>query len=139
MGKSDSLADPVKFRSYIHLLPSCWASTRVSRVHCRMAAPACHPCYPGSPSIGSGSYRQDRCYGLPLRIRGRQLHCVFRGYIWVRSRCDPQVCSTPKGAFVRELNASGYLNTSLQLHGELPNSHDRTLTDKSYVLHGIHP
>jgi hypothetical protein len=27
------------------------------RVHCRMAAPACHPCYPGSPSIGSGSYR----------------------------------------------------------------------------------
>ena len=32
------------------------ASTRVSRVHSRMAAPACHPCYPGSPSIGSGSY-----------------------------------------------------------------------------------
>jgi hypothetical protein len=32
------------------------------------AAP--HPCYPGSPSIGSGSYRQDRCSGLPLCRRG---------------------------------------------------------------------
>src|SRR5512139_3566540 len=35
-----------------------------------MAAPACHPCYPGSPSIGSGSFRQDRCFGLPLSRRG---------------------------------------------------------------------
>ena len=26
---------------------------------------------------------------------GRQLHCEFRGYIQVRSRCDPQVCSAP--------------------------------------------
>jgi len=56
--------------SYIYRLPSCRASTRVSRVHYRMAAPACHPCYPGSPSIGSGSFRQDRCYGLPLCRRG---------------------------------------------------------------------
>jgi len=55
---------------YIYRLPSCRASTRVSRVHYRMAAPACHPCYPGSPSIGSGSFRQDRCYGLPLCRRG---------------------------------------------------------------------
>ncbi len=46
------------------------ASTRVSRVHYRMAAPACHPCYPGSPSIGSGSFRQDRCSGLPQCRRG---------------------------------------------------------------------
>jgi hypothetical protein len=35
-----------------------------------MASPTCHPCYPGSPSIGSGSYRQDRCSGLPLCRRG---------------------------------------------------------------------
>jgi hypothetical protein len=29
------------------------------------------------------------------------------------------------------------LCTSLKLRGELPNSHGRTSTDKSYVLHGI--
>ena len=27
--------------------------------------------------------------------QGRQLHCEFRGYIQVRSRCDLQVCSSP--------------------------------------------
>jgi len=32
---------------------------------------------------------------FPLPLRGRQLHRVFRGYIQVRLRCDPQVCSTP--------------------------------------------
>ena len=32
---------------------------------------------------------------FPCVGEGRQLHCDFRGYIWVRSRCDPQVCSTP--------------------------------------------
>jgi hypothetical protein len=32
---------------------------------------------------------------FPSVGEGRQLHCDFRGYIWVRSRCDPQVCSTP--------------------------------------------
>jgi diguanylate cyclase (GGDEF)-like protein/PAS domain S-box-containing protein len=26
---------------------------------------------------------------FPLPLRGRQLHYDFRGYIWVRSRCDP--------------------------------------------------
>jgi hypothetical protein len=42
---------------YIHPLPSCMASSRASHVHCRMASPACRPCYPGSPSIGCGSFR----------------------------------------------------------------------------------
>jgi hypothetical protein len=32
---------------------------------------------------------------FPFVGEGRQLRLVFRGYIWVRSRCDPQVCSTP--------------------------------------------
>jgi hypothetical protein len=33
---------------------------------------------------------------------GRQLHCAFRGYIQVRSRCDPQVCSTPLRSLCQE-------------------------------------
>jgi hypothetical protein len=45
---------------------------------------------------------------FPSVGRGRQLHHVFRGYIWVRLRCNPQACSTPLGAFVRKLSASGY-------------------------------
>ena len=32
---------------------------------------------------------------FPTVGKGRQLHRVFRGYIRVRSRCDPQVCSAP--------------------------------------------
>ena len=32
---------------------------------------------------------------FPTVGKGRQLHRVFRGYIWVRSRCNPQDCSTP--------------------------------------------
>jgi hypothetical protein len=36
---------------------------------------------------------------FPFVGEGRQLHRVFRGYIWVRSRCNPQVCSTPLRSF----------------------------------------
>jgi len=35
-----------------------------------MASPACNSCHPGSPSISSGSFRQDRCSGLPPCRRG---------------------------------------------------------------------
>jgi hypothetical protein len=72
MGKSDSLANPVKFR----LLISTGCPLNEHRqgppafIVVWLAAPACHPCYPGSPSISSGSYRQDRCSGLPLCRRG---------------------------------------------------------------------
>lgn len=73
MSKSDSLIDPVKLRLFL-ISTSCpdiiETSIRVSRVHSRMASPACHPCYPGSPSIGYGSFRQDRCFGLPPSMTG---------------------------------------------------------------------
>src|SRR5271157_3092627 len=43
-----------------------------------------------------------------------------------------------KWAVVRELNASGYpLHLPLSYMGELPNSHGRTSTGKSYDIHGI--
>jgi len=56
MGNSDSRTDPMKFRFLISTGCPLKASVRASRVHCRMASPACRPCYPGSPSIGCGSY-----------------------------------------------------------------------------------
>ena len=44
-----------------------------------MTSSACHPCYPGSPSIGSGSFRQDRCIGLPHCRKGSTTpSCVSR-------------------------------------------------------------
>jgi hypothetical protein len=70
MGNSDSRTDRVKLRFLISTRCPLKASVRASRVHCRMASPACHPCYPGSPSIGYGSFRQDRCTSLPLSMRG---------------------------------------------------------------------
>jgi hypothetical protein len=75
---------------------------------------------------------------FPLVGRGRQLHCTFRGYIRVRSRCDPQVCSTPLRSLCQETQCFRLpLTPPSSYVGELPNSHGRTLTDWSYVLHGI--
>ena len=39
---------------------------------------------------------------FPSVGKGRQLHRMFRGYIQVRSRCDPQVCSTPLRSLCQE-------------------------------------
>jgi len=39
---------------------------------------------------------------FPFVGEGRQLHCAFRGYIRVRSRCDPQVCSAPLRSLCQE-------------------------------------
>ena len=109
---------------YIHRLPSCWASARVSRVHCRMAAPACHPCYPGSPSIGSGSFRQDRCSGLPLCRRGSTTpSCVSRLHLGSLTLRPAGLLDSLKEPLSENLMLQVTLNTSLQLRGrttELP-------------------
>ncbi len=39
---------------------------------------------------------------FPFVGEGRQLHCEFRGYIQVRSRCNPQVCSAPLRSLCQE-------------------------------------
>ena len=96
MGKSDSLADPVKLRFLIftgcppdeHRQGSpafivVWLSLRVAPV-----TPGVHL------SVVVVFVRIDAPV-FPFVGEGRQLHCEFRGYIQVRLRCDPQVCSTP--------------------------------------------
>jgi hypothetical protein len=96
MGKSDSLADPVKFRLLIStgcppvehrqgppVFIVVWLPLRVTLVtpgvHLSVVAVFVRIDAPVFPNVGEG----------------RQLHCEFRGYIQVRLRCDPQVCSTP--------------------------------------------
>ncbi len=63
---------------------------------------------------------------FPTVGKGRQLHRVFRGYIWVRSRCGPQVCSDSlKEPLSGNLMLQVTLYTSLKLRGrttELPRS-----------------
>ena len=54
---------------YIHPLPPA-QHRQGPPVLSLMTSPACHPCYPGSPSVGSGSFRQDRCPSLPLTSTG---------------------------------------------------------------------
>src|SRR5512139_491241 len=96
MSNSDSLADPVEFRSLIstgcppdgHRPGSpafilVWLPLRVTPV-----TPEVHL------SVLVVIVRIDASV-FPFVGEGRQLHRVFRGYIWVRSRCNPQVCSTP--------------------------------------------
>ena len=80
---------------YIYRLPSCRASTRVSRVHCRMAPLRVTPVTPEVHLSVLVVFVRIDAPVFPLVLRGRQLHCEFRGYVWVRLRCDPQLCSTP--------------------------------------------
>ncbi len=103
MGKSDSLADPVEFRLLIStgchpdehrqgspVFMLVWLPLRVAPVtpeaHLSVMAVIVRIDAPVFPSVGEG----------------RQLHCAFRGYIQVRSRCDPQVCSAPLRSLCQE-------------------------------------
>jgi len=70
MGNSDSLTDRVKFRLLISTRCCPARHLKGPPVLSLMTSPACHPCYPGSPSVGSGSFRQDRCPSLPLTSTG---------------------------------------------------------------------
>ena len=91
-----------------------------------MAAPACHPCYPGSPSIGSGSFRQDRCSGLPLCRRGSTTpSCVSRLHLGSLTLRPAGLLDSLKEPLSENLMLQVTLNTSLQLRGrttELPRS-----------------
>ena len=103
MSNSDSLADPVEFRFLIstgcppvgHRQGSpvfivVWLPLRVTPV-----TPEAHL------SVLVVFVRIDAPV-FPLVLRGRQLHCNFRGYIWVRLRCNPQLCSTPLRSLCQE-------------------------------------
>ena len=94
MGKSDSLADPVKLRFLIStscppeghqqgppVFIAAWLPLRVAPVTSEAHL-----------SVLVVLVRIDASV-FPFVGEGRQLHCEFRGYIRVRSRCDPQVCS----------------------------------------------
>ena len=127
MGNPDSLADPVKFRSLIStgcppnehrqgspMFIIVWLPLRVT------------PCYPGSPSIGSGSFRRDRCSGLPLCRRGSTTPlCISRlhpGSLTLRPAGLLSSLTEPlSGNLVLQVT----LYTSLKLRGrtaELPRS-----------------
>ena len=75
---------------------------------------------------------------FPFVGQGRQLHSVL-------SRLHPNSLALRPARSLgslseplsRNLVSQVTLCTSLKLRGELPNSHGRTLTDKSYVLQGI--
>ena len=96
MGNSDSLADPVKLR--------CLISTGCLPERHRQGSPVfivvwlplrVTPVTPGAHlSVLAAIVRIDAPV-FPFVGEGRQLHCAFRGYIQVRLRCDPQVCSAP--------------------------------------------
>jgi hypothetical protein len=139
MGNSDSLADPVKFRSLI--------STGCPPVEHRQGSPAfivvwlplrVTPVTPGVPLSGLAVFVKIDAPVFPFVGEGRQLHCAFRGYIQVRLRRDPQVCSAPLWSLCQETQCFRLPFTPPSSYvGELPNSHGRTLTDKSYVLHGM--
>ena len=91
-----------------------------------MAAPACHPCYPGSPSIGSGSFRQDRCSGLPQCRRGSTTPLQFsRLHLGSLTLQPAGLLSSLTEPLSGNLMLQVTLYTSLKLRGrttELPRS-----------------
>src|SRR5512136_517294 len=103
MSKSDFRADPVKFRLLIStgcppdghrqgppVFIIVWLPLRVTPV-----TPEAHL------SVMAVIVRIDAPV-FPFVGEGRQLHCAFRGYIQVRSRCNPRVCSTPLRSLCQE-------------------------------------
>ena len=110
---------------YIHPLPPA-QHRQGPPVLSLMTSPACHPCYPGSPSIGYCSYRQDRCAGLPLFKRGSTTPLVFSrlhvGSLTLQPAGLLDSLTEPlSGNSVFQVT----LNTSLQLRGrtaEFPRS-----------------
>ena len=96
MGNSDSLADPVELRFLI--------ATSCRFTQHRQGSPAfiiiwlllrATPVTPGAYlSVTVVIVRIDASV-FPRSGKGRQLHCAFRGYIYVHLRCGPQICSTP--------------------------------------------
>src|SRR5512139_2890559 len=95
MGNSDSLANPVKLRLLLSTAyppdkhrqgpPAfilVWLPLRVTPV-----TPEVHL------SVVAVSVRID-APAFPFVGEGRHLDCAFRGYIQVRSRCEPQVGTT---------------------------------------------
>ena len=103
MGKSDSLANPIKFR--------CLISTSCRPERHRQRSPVfiviwlplrVTPVTPGVHlSVTVVLVRIDIPV-FPFVGEGRQLHCAFRGYIRVRLRCGLQVCSAPFRSLCQE-------------------------------------
>ena len=123
---------------YIHPLLPCTAPVR------------CLPCYPirlplrvtpatpeAHQSVLAVFVKTD-APAFPSGQKGQRLRLRFRGYIWVRFRCNPQVCSAHFLGLCQGTMCFGLpLAPPSSYMGELPNSHGRTLTDESYVIHGI--
>ena len=90
MSKSDSLADPVEFRLLI--------STGCCPVEHRQGSPVfiviwlplrVTPVTPGVHLSVMVVFVRIDATVFPNVGEGRQLHCAFRGYMWVRLRYDP--------------------------------------------------
>ena len=75
---------------------------------------------------------------FPQRPQGRRLRLNNEATYRFAFAATRRFAGPTQWAVVRELNASGYpLHLPLSYMGELPNSHGRTSTGKSYDLHGI--
>ena len=118
MGNSDSRTDPTELGFLISIGYPLKASVRASRVHCRMASPACHPWHPGSPSIGYGSYCQDRCFGLPLSVKGSATPlCISRLHPGSLALRPAGLLSSLSEPLSGNLALQVTLNPSLKLYG----------------------
>ena len=103
MGNSDSLAEPVKLRFLISTGCSPDNHRPGPPVFIVVWLPLCvTPVTPEAYlSVLVVRVRIDTAV-FPSVGEGRRLHRVFRGYIRVRSRCNPQACSTPLTSFCQE-------------------------------------
>ena len=126
MGNSDSLYSPVKLRFLISTGCLC-KHHRGSPVLPRMASPACHPCYPGSPSVCFGSCCLRQTYQPSPNVHrvGDSDYLFTRLHVGSLSLQPAGLLDSLKEPLSGNLMLQVTLNTSLKLRGrttELPPS-----------------
>jgi hypothetical protein len=140
MGNSDSLTDLMEFRSPLYPLVatlhsidkglpcfSAWLPLRVT------------PATPGVHLSPMAVFLKIGVPAFPQRPQSRQLHCsLTRLPIGSLSLQPAGLLSLAWQDLCQETLCFGLpLTPPSSYVGELPNSHDRTLTDKSYGIQGI--
>jgi hypothetical protein len=126
LGYKRYYADPVKLR---FLISTSCRSRSIDKGLPRSLSYGCpcvSPLLPGSPSIGSGSFRQDRCSGLPHCRKGSTTPlCVSRLHLGSLALRPAGLLDSLKEPLSGNSMLQVTLYTSLQLHGrttELPPS-----------------
>src|SRR5512143_3463510 len=109
MGNSDSLTDPMEFRSLISIRCCPVQHLQGPPVLPHMASPACRPCYPGVHLSVLAVFVRTGTPAFLCKSESRQLQFfTYEATSKFAFTTTRRLAQLPYGTFVRELSASGY-------------------------------